>query len=263
MDKNVVVPERYSFSKLSAWWTCPYGYYQRYIERKKGIGNAFSSFGTLVHDIMERYAKGTLQLWDLACVYEWEFDSAVKENFPPNNFVDLKDTYYKQGLNFLKNFEGYDDIKILGAEEDFVIKIDDWEFNGIIDLLYEDANGKLIIRDYKSKASFKNAEEQKKYARQLYLYSMHVKEKYGRFPDELQFLMFRKQKEPVVIPFCQDDYDEALTWAKKTVEIIRNAIDYPSQCDEFYGNYLCNHREYCDLKVEAPKKKKGRPYKKR
>ena len=53
------------------------------------------------------------------------------------------------------------------------------EFNGIIDLVYEDEQGRLIVHDYKSKSSFKNKAEQKKYARQLYLYSLHIKEKYG------------------------------------------------------------------------------------
>ena len=75
--------ERYSFSKLSAWWVCPYGYFLRYIERKTGIGNAFASYGTLVHEIMEKYAKGEAELWDLPQMFEWLFDSAVQEKFPP------------------------------------------------------------------------------------------------------------------------------------------------------------------------------------
>lgn len=248
--------ERYSFSKLSAWWTCPYGYYQRYIEHKAGIGNAFASFGTFVHELMEKYAKGEAELWDLPQIYEWQFETAVPEKFPYNKYVDLRDSYYAQGLNFLKNFEGYEDVNILGAEEDFVIPIDDWQFNGVIDLIFQDRDGRLIIRDYKSKASFKNEDEKYKYARQLYLYSLYVKEKYGRYPDELQFLMFRKQKEPVRIPFSIVDLNEAVQWAKDTVHIIRNAFDYPAQCDDFYAENLCNHREYCALKPPSKFKKK-------
>lgn len=250
--------ERYSFSKLSAWWTCPYGYYQRYIEHKAGIGNAFASFGTFVHELMEKYAKGEAELWDLPQMYEWQFDTAVPEKFPYNKFVDLRDSYYAQGLNFLKTFEGYEGLKILGVEEEFVIPIDDWQFNGFIDLVFQDKDGRLIIRDYKSKASFKNEDEKYKYARQLYLYSLYVKEKYGRYPDELQFLMFRKQKDPVRIAFNSNDLEESLQWAKDTVRIIRNAFDYPAQCDDFYAENLCNHREYCPLKPPSKFKKKKR-----
>ena len=243
--------ERYSFSKLNSWWTCPYGFKLRYIDHLAGIGNAFASYGTFVHSLMERYAKGELEIWDMPNVYEWEFDSAVPEKFPYNKYVVLRDSYYKQGLEYLKSFQGYDDYKILGVEENFEIKIDDWVFVGIIDLVFEDKDGKLIIRDYKSKASFKDAKEQRDYARQLYLYSLYIKDKFGKYADELQFSMFRKQKI-VPIQFDKNDLNEAKEWAKKTVRIIREAFDYPPTCDDFYADNLCNHRKYCKLK---PKKK--------
>ena len=247
--------EQYSFSKLSTWWTCPYGYKLKYIDHKPGIGNAFSSFGTLVHSIMERYSKGELELWDLPAVYEWEFETAVPEKFPWNKYVNLRNSYYEQGLSFLKSFQGYNNCKLLGIEDDFRLQIDDWIFVGIIDLVFEDEDGRLIIRDYKSKASFKDEKEQSKYARQLYLYSLYVKEKYGRYPDELQFLMFRKQNT-VKIPFNQDELNEAVKWATDTVRIIREAFDYPPTCESFYGDNLCNHREYCDLKPKKTSKYK-------
>lgn len=239
--------ERYSFSKLSSWWVCPYGWKLRYIDHLSGVGNAFSSYGSFVHSLMERYAKGELEIWDLPTTYEWEFDTAVPEKFPYNKFVVLRDSYYKQGLEFLQNFQGYENYRILDVEKNFDAPIDDWIFNGIIDLIFEDDNGKLIIRDYKSKASFKNATEQAEYARQLYLYSTYVKDTYGRFPDELQFLMFRKQTL-ITIPFDEAAYNEARTWAIETVQAIRDAFDYPPKCDAFYAANLCNHRDYCDLR---------------
>lgn len=242
------VKERYSFSKLSSFHTCKYGYKLTYIDKQKGIGNAFASYGTEIHSLMERYAKGEIELWDLASTFEWEFDAAVPEKFPWNKYVDLHDSYYKQGIDFLNSFSGYEGLQLLGVEDDFDLEIDDWIFNGIVDLIFIDKDGKLIIRDYKSKASFKNAEEQKEYARQLYLYAMHVKDKFGKYPDELQFLMFRKQKT-VKIPFDLDALNEAVAWAKDTVKEIRECFDYPPSCDDFYSKNLCNHREYCDLKI--------------
>lgn len=242
--------ERYSFSKLSSFKQCPYGYYLRYVLGKKGVGNAFSSYGSLVHSVLERYAKGEMEVWDLPKVYEREFDAAVPERFPFNKYVVLRDTYYKQGLEFLKSFQGYGEYKILGVEQPFDRNIEDWLFTGIIDLVIEDKNGKLIVRDYKSKASFKNDQEKFEYARQLYLYSAYVKEKFGRFPDELQFLMFRKQ-HLVSIPFDLTNYEEAIAWAKSTVEDIRGAIDFPPHCEEFYANNLCNHRLYCEMKCKG------------
>lgn len=249
--------ERYSFTKLSAWWTCPYGWRLRYIEGLHGIGNAFSSYGSFVHEIMEKYAKGEAEIWDLPSLFEWGFDVNVPEKFPYNKYVELRESYYKQGLEFLKSFQGYDKYKILGVEKDFDIDIDDWTFNGFIDLVFEDENGRLIIRDYKSKASFKNEQEKKEYARQLYLYSLYVKEQYGKYPDELQFLMFRKN-DLISIPFDIDALNEAIEWAKDTVRIIRNAFDYPPTCDEFYAQNLCNHREYCAFKKKPKTSSKSK-----
>lgn len=246
-EKKTLEREQYSFSKLSTWWQCPYGFYLKYIEHQKGIGNAFSSYGSFVHELLEKYAKGDAEIWDLPSMYEWEFDVAVPEKFPWNKFVKLRDTYYQQGLDFLQTFEGYDNYKILGVEQEFTKEIDDWTLSGFIDLLFEDENGKLIIRDYKSKAGFKNAEELKKYARQLYLYSTYVKDTYGRFPDELQFLCFRK-KQLIKLDFDENAFNEAIEWAKNTVSEIRNAFDYPPMnrpCDDFYADNLCNHRKTC------------------
>ena len=149
---------------------------------------------------------------------------------------------------YLKNFPGYDNVKILGVEEVFDCEIDDWILTGVIDLIIEE-NGDLIVKDYKSKASFKNKKEKAEYARQLYLYSKHIKEKYGKFPTKLRFEMFRKQT-PVDIPFNIYDYYEALNWARGQVEQIRKAWAYSPSPEPFFCNHLCNHRETCEFKCE-------------
>lgn len=205
---------------------------------------------------MERYANDEIELWDLPNIYKWEFDTAVPEKFPFNKYANLRETYYKQGLEFVSNFSGYAKYKILGVEKNFYIDIKDWIFNGIIDLVFEDEDGRLIIRDYKSKASFKNEQEKREYARQLYLYSLYVKQEFGRYPDELQFLMFRKNILEI-IPFDENALKEAVEWADDTVRIIRESFDYPPNCDEFYSENLCNHREYCEFKQRAQTAKKN------
>lgn len=240
--------ERFSFSKLSSFHNCKYAYYLTYHRHLKGTTNCFSSYGLLIHSLMERFEKGELDLWNLVDTYEWEFESAVPEEFPSLKYCkDMRKLYYEQGLEYLKQFKGYDGKKILEVEAQFDYDIDDWVFNGIIDLVYEDENGKLVIQDYKSKSAFKNKREQGEYARQLYLYSLYVKKKYGRYPDYLRFAMFRKNTF-VDIPFDPKGLEEAIFWAKDTVAQIRECWDYTPHCEEFYGQYLCNHRCYCEHK---------------
>jgi len=246
--------ETYSFSKLSTYHTCKYAYYLTYIKHLKGIDNCFALYGTLVHSIMERYAKGLIGLWDLPKIYEIEFDSVVNMPFPISSYCkNMKELYYTQGLEFLSSFLGYDDFKILGVEEDFEVGIDDWSFTGIMDLIYETKDGQLILLDYKSKSQFKNKEEQRKYARQLYLYCFYIKQKYGRFPNKLIFWTFRKKKQ-IEIQFNQDEYIEALIWAKYTVKQIRKETGYLPSLEEFYCNNLCNHRMYCTKKKEIKRR---------
>lgn len=258
--EETIIPEleKYSFSKLSSWHQCKYGYYQKYIEHKSGEGNAFSSYGSFVHEILEKYAKGEYRLWDLPSIYEWGFDAAIKEKFPWNKYKNLRQSYHDEGLTFLKKFQGYDDYKILGVEQGFEIQISDWTLIGYIDLIFED-DGEIVIRDYKSKAEFKNDKELKEYARQMYLYSTYVKKEYGKFPKELQFLNFRKTMEPKIIAFDEDDYNEAIEWANNTVREIRNAFAYPPmslRCGDFYASELCNHRKYCIYNEAVIKKAK-------
>lgn len=219
-------------------------YYQSYFMKEKGLSNAFAEYGTLVHSIMERYAKGELGILELPDVYIDEF-SKMTETFPKMKFCDLKETYYKQGLEFLQNFSGYDKYKILDVEQQFEIPINDFIFNGIIDLIFEDENGNLVIQDYKSKAKFKNKKEQAEYARQLYLYSLYIKNTYGKFPSMLKFSMFR-HNQIIDIPFDEKSLTEAITWATNTVDKIRKCWDYERKPEEFFCKNICNYRETCN-----------------
>ena len=250
-----VKKERYSFSRLTTFLTCKYGYSLRYLEHQKGIGNAFSSYGTLLHSILERYSRGEIGLWDLTDVYEQEFKTAVPEPFPNTKFCpDMRKLYYDQGLEFLQNFGGHPGAKLLEIETEFDIDIDDWVFNGVVDLVLVEEGDKLIIEDYKSKSSFKSKAEQFEYARQLYLYAEFVKRKHGRYPDSLRFVLFRKQKQ-VVIPFKEKDLEEAISWARNTVAAIRECFDYTPSPDPFFCQQLCNHRDTCEYKSEDSEEK--------
>ena len=253
--------EKYSFSKLKAFETCPYGYFLRYISGKRGESNAFAEYGVFVHKLLEDYENGSLPLDQLKDVYEFGFDTEITLPFPKFK-MDLRELYYKQGLEYFSNFKGWEDkYEILAAEKAFsmpLLSSEDWEFQGIIDLvLKEKESGKLVIMDHKSKSAFKSKAEESEYARQLYLYSEYVKQEYGEYPYEMIFNMFRKRDE-VRIAFNEDDKDAAIAWVINTVHAIKNAFDYPPQCEEFYGNNLCNHRGYCEFKVEPePPKKRG------
>ncbi len=240
--------DRYSFSKLSTFNNCVLEFIYTYILKEEQISNCYASYGTFVHKLLQQYALGELEIYELLDRFvEW-YDENVPEPFPTlRNGKYAGDAYYEDGVRYFTNFEGFGDYKVIAVEDKFEIQIEDFCFSGIIDLLLSDDEGNLIINDHKSKSEFKDEDEERKYRRQLYLYAHYVKEKYGKFPSMLRFNMFRKQIEREY-KFNIDDYNEALRWSIDTVKKIRQLYAAYS----YFGcNQICGHREECAMKQEV------------
>ena len=239
--------ERYSFSKLTTFEQCRYQYYLNYIEKRKGEQNAFAQYGTFVHSLLEQHAKGELAVWELLDVYRDGYDQAVTHPFPPNKYVDLAESYYHDGYEFLKNFDGLDELEILGTETRFKETLDDFYYTGVIDLTYRDKDGGIVVQDWKSKSKFANKKEQAEYARQPLSYGLHIINKFKIPPKTLRFYMFRK-RGIIDIPFTTQDYENTLCWIRGTVKEIRECKVWDATPDKFFCDELCNYRDTCEFK---------------
>ena len=238
---------QYSFSKLTSFYECPYAFYRNYQKKEIGIDNQFASYGILVHSILERYAKGELSLNQLVDEFSNGFEMSISE--PIVMFGrDLTQSYFDKGVDFFSNFNGFWGLKPLESEYQFETKLDkDNSLIGIIDLVAKDDDDNLIIIDHKSSSKFSKKELKEK-ARQLYLYSKAVKEKYGKFPKEVWFNHF-KNSYIEKIKFSDSDYEEAISWALETINKIESCIDFePNNTDKFMCDYLCDYRENCEYK---------------
>ena len=243
-SKNI---EQYSYSKLDTFRQCKYQYYLKYIEKNRETeSNAFAEYGTMCHKILEKYAKGELEVYELLD----EFDKGFKEiqhPFPYNKYTNLSDSYYEGGYTFFQNWDGLDEYKILGSEDEFIINEKDFNFKGYIDLILQDKDGRIILHDWKSKSKFKSKAEKREKSRQLYLYSRRIKERFGVFPDVLQFGMFRVDKTER-FKFDLDEYKRAVDWMYSTVDEIRNCNDWGSTPNYFFCDNLCDYRDICEMK---------------
>ena len=237
--------EIYSFSKLSAHDTCPRMWQLTYLDKAPRKENAFSAFGTLVHSILERYAKHDLPLCALADIYEWEWPLAFSGvAWPPNKYVSLEERYKEQGLTFFKEFRGLPgSAEILGVEKHFEKHFGDFLFQGIADLVYRDA-GKLKILDWKTAKPYTKSDQAQK-RRQLYLYASWMKDEFGSFPDELIFYHIRDQRK-VTTKFQEKDLSEAILWATKKVHELRTAWYFPPTPSDFFCKYICSVRGECE-----------------
>lgn len=277
--------ERYSFSKLKCFGECKYEYLLNYVkccascryydpkslscemdwltdfdpdanhfqtteceffEKHVRENNAFAEYGTMVHEILEKYAKGEAQLDELEDLYDKGFAEQITCEFPPNKFVVLRDTYYQGGKKFFENFKGFGNWEVVGVEDEFEEIIDeDFILTGFIDLVFRRPDtGGIVVCDHKSKAKFKDKAEAEEYRKQLYTYALRIYRKFGEFPETLFFNMFRKQKKEV-FQFDEGQYNEVLEWIRQTVKDIRSCVEYPHNYNEFKCNNLCNFRSSC------------------
>ena len=257
----------YSYSQLSAFDECRYGFYLRRIEGiEEESSNAFAERGSLIHDLLDMWAKKILTKEDMVEEYKRQYSEKVITAWP--RMLASKGyaaKAYDQGIQFLENFDEFDGYEVLSAEEKFTIDLplsngETRPFVGIIDMmLQEKCSGDLIICDHKSKSlqSFKK-DENKMYRQQL-IYATYALKKYG----EVARLMFHLFNEGGVKPqrlFSTQDYDEALEWASKQIIGIEDAsiVDWLT-CKEkpdFYCTELCSARKNCPNGVSTTKRTK-------
>jgi CRISPR/Cas system-associated exonuclease Cas4 (RecB family) len=254
-------------------------FFLEYIECKPTIDNCYGQYGTFCHELLEQCANGKLEVYELTDKYIEGFDAAVKEPFPNNNYVDLREKYYNQGYDYFESFEGFDDYEILAVEKrvEFVLA-DKYKFVGVIDLVVRDSNGEILIIDHKSKTIFKrmfqcltcgkrytaetadkrgyictkkcqgkldeDKTESKEFMRQLYLYSIAIFNEYGEYPKRLAFNFFR-DRQTFYVEFDTNDLEEAIQWVVDAIEnISRDNVFVPRKSDYFCQN-ICGARHYC------------------
>ncbi len=261
-NENLFIIDNFtwSFSRLNSFYNCQYEFYLRYIQCNKSATGFFSQFGTLVHDILEKYAKGELSIFEISQYYEDNFDTYVTEPAPPNKFVDLRESYYEKGLDYLNNIDLIlDDYEILGVEKEVKFKVKDYDFVGYIDLLLKDKKtNKITILDHKS-ASIKilkngnisksDLDKFEDFKKQLYLYAKPILAEYGRV-DYLKWNLF-KLRDYIEIPFNQQEYNKTFKWAEETINLIENEVMWlPNNKNTFYCNFLCGQRNNaCEYKL--------------
>lgn len=252
---------KYSYSQLEQIDQCPYSFYMQRIEKQECLPNAFAQQGTLVHALIDEWAKGEIDAEDLPFAYEIRYPQEVTARFP--TFLEAKGyatKAYNLGLQYFQEFDRFQDFEIMETETKFETELEGRPFVGVIDMVMRDkANGDLIILDHKSKslASFKK--EQNTMYRQQYVYSKACCEKYGVWPDRLMFNLFKENGLRMERPFEKDAYDATMKWALQQIEKIENfdLMDYFETCEPgFFCETLCSVRSMCPNSVSEKKKRR-------
>lgn len=260
----------WSFSRLNSFYNCPYEWYLHYIDCNNSESGFFGEYGSFIHKILEKYEKGELSLFDLNQYYEDNFHNEIPHDAPPNKYVDIKQSYYDKGYEYLSNIDlDLDAYNILGVEKKVEFEILDKPFIGFIDLLLQDKNtGEITILDHKSasikilksgKISKSDQDHFLEFKHQLYLYSIPIIKEYGSV-SKLKWNMFKDQKW-IEISWDKFEYDDAIQWAENTIKLIEDEKEWRCKQDYYYCNYLCGQRNNaCEYKPMPVKKEENKAY---
>ena len=192
---NIISDFTWSYSRIKQFEMCPYGFLLRYIKMVPRKNLFFSDYGTFIHKIIEKYLRGELDRKSLYSYYLANFRQSVTGRAPNR---DIFKTYFEQGLRYMADIN-FPYPHPAAVEERVDFSIEDKAFTGIIDCVAVD-NGGVIILDNKSRVlkprssksrPTKSDIELDSYLRQLYIYSIPVREQYGSDPVRLEFNCFR------------------------------------------------------------------------
>ena len=248
---------QWSFSRLNQFCQCPYAFKKQYIDCEEGESNALAEYGSVMHKVLEDYAKGEIDIFQLNEYYNYLFETAIEHDFPPNSYVDLRESYYNKGKEYLENINlELERYEILGVEKEVNFEIDSYKMIGFIDLLLRDKEtGEIITNDHKSAQIkiLKNGNVSKtdkahfeEFKKQQYLYCKPIIEEYGKV-DFLQWNLFKEQNF-IKIPFSEREYEESLKWVTDTIEQIKNEVMWLPCSNYFRCNNICNFRNDCEYK---------------
>ncbi|WP_249311916.1 RecB family exonuclease [Congzhengia minquanensis] len=258
-DSFIIDSMVWSFSRLSSYHQCPYGWRLKYVDCVEGDENFFAQYGSLMHEILEKYEKEELSIFEISQYYENRFNDVVTCDAPPNPYIDIKQSYYDKGLDYLDNIDlDLENYEVLGVEKEVTFKIFDYEMVGYIDLLLKDKiKGDIIVLDHKSgSVNFKKNGEisssEKEhilgFKRQLYLYSIGVIEEYGVKPKYLKWNLF-KDRNWLTFEFKDEEFKEAKKWAEDTIKSIEQETSWFPNPQKYFCNNLCDMRNCaCEYK---------------
>ncbi len=247
----------YSHSKLSTFEQCPLKYKLRYIDKivpeiEKTIE---SHLGSVVHDTLEWVYNSVKEnpenpptLDDIIHYYIniWQKELTDDTLIVKKQFTQ-KD-YLNKGIQFLADyFQKYYPFKdgTIECEKEIIINLDEnTQIKGFIDrLVYDIEKGHYEIHDYKT-ANTLPTQEKMDQDRQLALYSIAIKEMYGKDKEVVLVWHYLAYNHKIISKRTEEQLEKLKEDTKKLIAEIE-------QTKEFISNksMLC---EWCEYKSLCP-----------
>lgn len=260
MDKNIIDMTlenmKFSYSSVSSFNTCAYGFYLTYIQYEQRSGNFYSDFGSFLHLILQKYFEGELEIMELASYYEEHYEENVKSDAPPYP-AGIADRYYADGLRFFEEFDfNKDNYEVVFVEDIIETTHNDIKLVVKPDLVLKDKKtGEYLLLDYKTSNPFsKDGRPDKKkmadYRKQMYLYAYFINHNrdYKISKIRLWFVRVNKFDE---FDYVEEDAGDVVNWFFNGILNIKFEEEFPP-CDtvknKFFCQMLCSVSSSCEYK---------------
>lgn len=240
IDYTKYLPTRYSFSQLKAFQTCPWQYRYAHILRIPVRGSFQASFGTSLHNALERFYRmkkdqpdqeitedELLTLFDEEWIEQWYKSPAHKQEMKEKGQQFLRDYYQTHKDNWPD---------VVEVEQSFFLKVGGYTIKGKIDRIDKLEDGTLRLVDYKSSKKKKSVEKD-----QLYIYQLAVQSVLQKEVGELMFYYLDGQED---ISFLgkEKDMEKIENKLVKTIEEIQSSDFAPKP-----SSISCKHCDYKDI----------------
>jgi len=251
---------QYSHSKLSTFEQCPYKYKLRYIEKiipeiEKSIE---AHLGTCVHYALEWVYKEVLNkkiptLDEVIVVYSEKWNDEEVENFLIVKKEFTSKDYFEKGLKFIIDYYSknhpFEDGTV-ELEKEVKINLGNSTIIGYIDRLSL-GEEEIQIHDYKTANSIPSKEKIET-DRQLALYSIAIKEKYGKDKKVKLVWHYLAHNLDITSSRTEEQLENLKKDILELIDKIEKAKEFP-KCE----SVLCNWCEYknicCGEKKEIEK----------
>ena len=251
---GVALPMSLSPSSVSSFTSCPLAFKFSYLDRLPEPPSVAASRGTLVHRALERLhdrppAERSI---DAALL---DLDAAAAELAAHPEFDDLGldaeqwATFRDEAAELVHRYFELEDpqsVRAIGLEIKLEARIGErFKIRGIIDRLELDADGELIVTDYKTGAAPREQHERARLVG-VQIYALLCEQNFGRRPKRVQLLYLSTPEAIITEPS-----EQSITGVTRKTEAIYKAITRACVNDDFRPNRsaLCS---YCTFKPYCP-----------
>jgi putative RecB family exonuclease len=248
------VPVSLSPSSMGTFTSCPLAFRFGYIERLPEPPSAPASKGTLVHlalqHLMWRPPEQRTLDAALSDLLRAEAEVAGHPDFADLELTEEERASFHSDAEVLvrRYFEMEDprDVTVLGVElRVCATTTAGVMIRGIIDRLELDADGELVVTDYKTGSAPSEGWEQKSMAG-VHIYSLLCERMFGRRPARVQLLYLSKPERIITAPS-----DQSLRGVEVKTNAVMQAVRQACTRDDFRPrtSALCN---YCSFQEFCP-----------